>query len=194
MVRAWAEKNVVPFHDQWEKDGIVPREVWLSGGEQGLLGMDVEEKFGGGGVRDGTRYEPFGEEILLAGRLLLGVARRRPRFQMFCFRFRHRRLRGTLGVDERSTLHDDLVLGLRELAGSAVELRALFFQSRPNLVVVELHEDVSFRDLTVQSENVSLDPSGDETHDRMGLVADFETGSIGDLVERDAREEEPTEP
>ena len=21
-VRAWAEKNVVPFHDQWERDGI----------------------------------------------------------------------------------------------------------------------------------------------------------------------------
>ena len=41
MVRAWGEKNVVPFHAQWEKDGIVPREVWLSGGEQGLLGMEI---------------------------------------------------------------------------------------------------------------------------------------------------------
>ena len=28
MVRAWAEKTVVPFHDQWEKDGVVPRELW----------------------------------------------------------------------------------------------------------------------------------------------------------------------
>jgi alkylation response protein AidB-like acyl-CoA dehydrogenase len=52
MVRAWAEKNVAPFHADWEKAGIVPREVWLSGGAQGLLGMDQEERFGGGGVRD----------------------------------------------------------------------------------------------------------------------------------------------
>ena len=50
MVRGWAEKTVVPFHDRWEKDGIVPRQVWLSGGAQGLLGMDVPEEFGGGGV------------------------------------------------------------------------------------------------------------------------------------------------
>src|SRR3978361_156577 len=52
MVRAWAEKTVAPFHAQWEKAGIVPREVWLAGGAQGLLGMDVDEQFGGGGVRD----------------------------------------------------------------------------------------------------------------------------------------------
>ena len=26
MVRAWAEKKVAPYHAQWEKDGIVPRE------------------------------------------------------------------------------------------------------------------------------------------------------------------------
>src|SRR5919205_1293657 len=52
MVRAWAEKNVAPFHAGWERAGIVPRELWLAGGAQGLLGMDQEERFGGGGVRD----------------------------------------------------------------------------------------------------------------------------------------------
>ena len=42
-----------PFHAQWEKDGHRrPRDVWLSGGEQGLLGFDLEEQYGGGGVRD----------------------------------------------------------------------------------------------------------------------------------------------
>ena len=30
-VRAFMEKEVVPFHDQWEKDGQVSREVWLQG-------------------------------------------------------------------------------------------------------------------------------------------------------------------
>src|SRR3954453_17533940 len=51
MVRAWAEKNVAPFHAEWEKAGIVPRELWLAGGAQGLLGLDLEERVGGGGGR-----------------------------------------------------------------------------------------------------------------------------------------------
>ena len=67
MVRAWAEKTVVPFHDQWEKDGIVPRDVWVSGGEQGLLGMDVEEEFGGGGVRDFRYNAVLDEEMTRIG-------------------------------------------------------------------------------------------------------------------------------
>src|SRR3954447_8094829 len=67
MVRAWAEKNVAPFHGQWEKDGIVPREVWLSGGAQGLLGMDLEERFGGGGVRDFRYNAVLDEELTRIG-------------------------------------------------------------------------------------------------------------------------------
>ena len=62
-VRAWAEKTVAPFHAQWEVDGIVPREVWTSGGAQGLLGMDVDETYGGGGVRD-FRYNAVVDEEL----------------------------------------------------------------------------------------------------------------------------------
>ena len=67
MVRGWAEKTVVPFHDRWEKDGIVPRQVWLSGGAQGLLGMDVEEEFGGGGVRDFRYNAVLDEEMTRIG-------------------------------------------------------------------------------------------------------------------------------
>ena len=67
MVRGWAEKTVAPFHAQWEKDGIVPREVWLSGGAQGLLGMDIEERFGGGGVRDFRYNAVLDEEMTRIG-------------------------------------------------------------------------------------------------------------------------------
>jgi alkylation response protein AidB-like acyl-CoA dehydrogenase len=67
MVRAWAEKNVAPFHAQWEKDGIVPRDVWLSGGKQGLLGMDLEEQYGGGGVRDFRYNAVIDEEMVRIG-------------------------------------------------------------------------------------------------------------------------------
>ena len=32
-VRGFIEKHITPFHRQWEKDGIVPREVWRAAGE-----------------------------------------------------------------------------------------------------------------------------------------------------------------
>ena len=54
-VRSFLDKEVVPHHDQWEKDGIVSRDVWLAAGRQGLLGFDVPEEYGGGGVRAGRR-------------------------------------------------------------------------------------------------------------------------------------------
>ncbi|MGN6780856.1 MAG: acyl-CoA dehydrogenase family protein [Marmoricola sp.] len=50
--RAFFEREVMPFHDHWEKDGIVPRDVWLKAGETGLLCFDVEEEYGGPGVKD----------------------------------------------------------------------------------------------------------------------------------------------
>jgi alkylation response protein AidB-like acyl-CoA dehydrogenase len=67
MVRAWAEKNVAPFHAQWEVDGIVPRDVWVSGGKQGLLGMDQDEQYGGGGVRDFRYNAVIDEEMVRIG-------------------------------------------------------------------------------------------------------------------------------
>ena len=32
MVRAFIAKEVTPFHEQWERDGIVSRDVWLAAG------------------------------------------------------------------------------------------------------------------------------------------------------------------
>ncbi len=71
-VRAWAEKNVVPFHDQWERDGIVPREVWTSAGAQGFLGTDMDERFSGGGVRDFRYQAVLDEELTRIGATGLG--------------------------------------------------------------------------------------------------------------------------
>lgn len=49
-VRRFMEKEIVPYHDQWEKDGIVPRELWLKAGEAGLLCCTVPEEYGGLGL------------------------------------------------------------------------------------------------------------------------------------------------
>lgn len=65
--RAFLERHVAPFHEQWEKDKIVDRGVWLEAGKQGFLGMAVPEEFGGGGVSD-FRYNTIVTEEVTAGR------------------------------------------------------------------------------------------------------------------------------
>jgi len=49
-VRKFVEKEIVPYHGQWEKDGIVPREIWRKAGEQGMLCCTVPEEYGGLGL------------------------------------------------------------------------------------------------------------------------------------------------
>ncbi len=58
--RHFVEKEIVPYNDQWEKDGIVSRELWLKAGEQGFLGLNVPEAYGGAGVDD------FGYSAIIA--------------------------------------------------------------------------------------------------------------------------------
>ncbi|MGW1996132.1 acyl-CoA dehydrogenase family protein [Embleya sp. NPDC001921] len=62
--REFFQREVVPFHDQWEKDGIVDRSVWLKAGKQGLLGIDVDERHGGGGVSDFRYFATLSEELI----------------------------------------------------------------------------------------------------------------------------------
>jgi alkylation response protein AidB-like acyl-CoA dehydrogenase len=66
-VRAFLAKNVAPFHDRWEHEGIVPREVWTAAGEQGFLGIDQEERHGGGGVPDFRYHAVLDEELTRIG-------------------------------------------------------------------------------------------------------------------------------
>ncbi len=65
--RAFLERSVVPFHQQWEADGIVPREVWLEAGKQGLLCFDVEEQYGGPGIKDFRYNMVLAEEAARVG-------------------------------------------------------------------------------------------------------------------------------
>ncbi|WP_310964642.1 acyl-CoA dehydrogenase family protein [Nocardioides terrisoli] len=65
--RTFFDKEVVPHHDQWEKDGIVPRELWLKAGEAGLLCFDVPEEYGGAGVNDFRYNVVLSEEQTRSG-------------------------------------------------------------------------------------------------------------------------------
>jgi alkylation response protein AidB-like acyl-CoA dehydrogenase len=66
-VRQFVAREIVPHHAQWEKDGIVPRAVWLKAGEMGFLGMDVPEAYGGPGIDDFRYNALFLEELAHAG-------------------------------------------------------------------------------------------------------------------------------
>jgi alkylation response protein AidB-like acyl-CoA dehydrogenase len=52
MVRDFLEKEAVPHHPEWEKQGHVSRDIWLAAGKTGLLAMDIPESYGGGGTPD----------------------------------------------------------------------------------------------------------------------------------------------
>ena len=50
VVRKFIDREIRPYHDQWERDGIVPRELWLAAGESGLLCCTIPEEYGGLGL------------------------------------------------------------------------------------------------------------------------------------------------
>jgi len=49
-VRKFIDKEILPYHYQWEEDGIVPRELWRKAGETGMLCSSIAEEYGGYGL------------------------------------------------------------------------------------------------------------------------------------------------
>jgi acyl-CoA dehydrogenase len=50
LARRFIAEEITPFHAEWEKAGIVPRELWRKAGEAGLLCTNVPEEYGGPGA------------------------------------------------------------------------------------------------------------------------------------------------
>lgn len=67
MVRDFIAHEVTPHHEQWERDGIVSRDLWLAAGKTGLLGIDVPEEYGGGDTADFRFNAILTEELAAAG-------------------------------------------------------------------------------------------------------------------------------
>ena len=67
LVRLFIAKEIAPHHEQWERDGMVSRDVWLAAGRTGLLGIEIDEKYGGGGLQDYRYYLILGEELARTG-------------------------------------------------------------------------------------------------------------------------------
>jgi alkylation response protein AidB-like acyl-CoA dehydrogenase len=66
-VRGFLADVVVPHHEQWEQEGIVPRELFAKAARQGLLAMAVPEAYGGAGVSDFRFNQIVVEEVAYAG-------------------------------------------------------------------------------------------------------------------------------
>jgi alkylation response protein AidB-like acyl-CoA dehydrogenase len=65
--RAFADKQLVPHHLEWERAGITPREVFTEAGRSGFLGMAIPEQYGGGGVDDFRFNQAMDEQMAYAG-------------------------------------------------------------------------------------------------------------------------------
>ncbi|MDT4959989.1 MAG: hypothetical protein QOD31_3788 [Pseudonocardiales bacterium] len=65
--RAFADKAIVPNYMEWERAGITPRDVFTEAGKSGFLGMQVPEKYGGGGVDDFRFNQILDEQVAQAG-------------------------------------------------------------------------------------------------------------------------------
>ncbi|MDT4812994.1 Acryloyl-CoA reductase (NADH) [compost metagenome] len=49
-VKRFLAEYVLPFHEQWEEEHRIPREVWRKAGEMGLLLPSMPEEYGGAGT------------------------------------------------------------------------------------------------------------------------------------------------
>jgi len=67
LVRTFLDREVRPYHEKWEEDRIVPRQVFAAAGDKGLTGFNIPEEFGGGGSADFRFNAVIAEEMAHAG-------------------------------------------------------------------------------------------------------------------------------
>jgi len=49
-LRAFLQKEAIPYIDQWEEDRRTPRDIWKKMGDMGFLGLSYPEEYGGLGL------------------------------------------------------------------------------------------------------------------------------------------------
>ncbi|WP_238012153.1 acyl-CoA dehydrogenase family protein [Dactylosporangium sp. AC04546] len=62
-VRRFLERSAVPNVGKYLEDHAISREFWLAAGEQGLLGLEIPEAYGGVGAGDYRFNAVLGEEL-----------------------------------------------------------------------------------------------------------------------------------
>ncbi len=71
-VQEFVDRHVRPREADFIQAREIPRDVWLEAGKQGLLGLQVPEEYGGGGVADDYRFSAVVGEVLSGFSVALG--------------------------------------------------------------------------------------------------------------------------
>jgi alkylation response protein AidB-like acyl-CoA dehydrogenase len=66
-VRDFIQRELVPNAEQWESDRLVDRSAFVAAGKHGLIGFNMPEEYGGGGVDDFRFNAVIDEEIARYG-------------------------------------------------------------------------------------------------------------------------------
>ncbi|OEG00205.1 acyl-CoA dehydrogenase [Vulcanibacillus modesticaldus] len=72
-LRKFLVKEVYPFYDEWEKKGIIPRELWTKMGDNGFLCPWLDESYGGLNADFGYSVV-LNEELERVGSSLIGIS------------------------------------------------------------------------------------------------------------------------
>ncbi|SHG08261.1 acyl-CoA dehydrogenase family protein [Ornithinibacillus halophilus] len=71
-IRKFLENEIEPYYEEWERNRIIPREIWKKFGEMGFLCPHVEEQYGGLGL-DFSYSTIILEELERIGTSLIGI-------------------------------------------------------------------------------------------------------------------------
>jgi alkylation response protein AidB-like acyl-CoA dehydrogenase len=66
-VARFVAEEITPNHEQWEHDGIVPRDLFAKAATKGMLAIQVPEQYGGPGIDDFRFNQIVVEEVSVAG-------------------------------------------------------------------------------------------------------------------------------
>lgn len=72
-VRRFVEREVMPHVEEWDRAGIVPKEMYARAGELGFVGMAVPEEHGGAGADDFRFNAVLSEEFHRVGATGFGL-------------------------------------------------------------------------------------------------------------------------
>jgi alkylation response protein AidB-like acyl-CoA dehydrogenase len=67
VVREFIAREIVPRHEEWEAAGVVDRTLFVKAAKRGVIGFNIPEEHGGGGVGD-FRFNAVVAEELAAAR------------------------------------------------------------------------------------------------------------------------------
>jgi alkylation response protein AidB-like acyl-CoA dehydrogenase len=74
IVREFVEREVIPNQERWDRDHLIDQAPWTAAAKQGLIGIGVDERYGGGGQPDWRYRCVVMEEFARANATAIGAS------------------------------------------------------------------------------------------------------------------------